>query len=84
MKFLITALDVSLFLVEALVKAAGPLVTDGGTLAASRAAQTFSGSLLLTPLHSLDRHAGQRMGSGRWKMYDQFKKPLEIRDDVVL
>jgi len=72
-KFLITSLDVSLFLVESLAKAVGPIVMDGGALATARASQTLAGSLVM-PLDLV---------KGQWSIYDQFKKPQEMSDDPL-
>ena len=78
-KFLITSLDVSLFLMESLVKAVGPMVMDGGSLAAARVSQTLTGSIMM-PMDVVDGRGQMKKGGGQWKMYDQFKKPLEISD----
>jgi hypothetical protein len=40
-RFLVTAFDVSLFLLESLLKTAGPLLLDGGRLAAARVESTL-------------------------------------------
>lgn len=68
MKFIITGLDVTLFLLETLLKAAGTILVDGGSLAASRAVETISGWAILDVLYTRSN------GNSRWKTYEQFRK----------
>ena len=82
-QFLTTSLDVMFFLVETMVKTAGPIIMDGGSVAADRAAEA-----LFTPVvspknfirvknrkePSPDSAEDKKVPVKSWKLLSKFKK----------
>ena len=82
--FLAASLDVMFFLVETIVKTAGPILAGGGALAADRAAEalfsdTVSPDKFLRSKTRLRETVGSdagKQGRDTWKLLSEFKKQM--------
>jgi hypothetical protein len=86
LSFLLQALDVTFFLIETLIRAVGPLVVDGGSLAVARGSEALLGGAPLSPKQFPRRRSVGRSEvggidvegrvEGSWVLMGSFKKQV--------
>lgn len=71
-RFVVTAFDVSLFLVETLVKAVGPALKTGGVQVGKRVLSTYRLDEVLRQLQGSSDAGGSAVPRESWGVYEQF------------